>query len=145
MATPTRTPIEDFELQVLPEYEEFKADSTSERKAFNVAEAVHHFAEWTYRYYDEHDRSQLYSATSPRQFLDHIVEGACPDLGLIRDIAEARKHRFLDYRVADRYVTGATEAFIPQPDGLYISGTDRSFDGALDQSVGFWKDWLGIS
>lgn len=74
---------------VLPDYDQFTKSPTA-RDAVHVALSIWHLHDWVF-----HEQP---SSTKKKDFQNELIS-ACPELGWIRDYAEAAKHRGLDRTV----------------------------------------------
>ena len=160
---PSTTPQDQFRTDVLPPYEAYMGDKGMEWKARAAGNAVAHFTEHVWVYYDYHDRLQLHGATSPERYVEHLANhNHCPELKILWDFALSTKHRFLTRPAQTRYTTtatgavtsrtiaGSTDAIMPGPidsdlasaGRLWMPDCSRFFDDVLEKAVNFWKAYL---
>ena len=140
---PSTPPQEQFRTDVLPPYEEYMSNKGAEWLARAAGNAVSHFGEHVYVYYEFHDQTQLGGAESPEEYIDYLArENQCVELNIIWDFSLSGKHRFLTRPAkrprilstatnaitpgitggASRYVTGSTDALNYGPTGQEIPG-----------------------
>lgn len=125
----------DFE----PNYQEYLADPTTEWKAKNAAQAANNHLEWTFKYYKQTNPSRLPGNQGLGDFRNDIYH-QCPDAGMMRDLAEAAKHRFLARSGA--ITTSSTSAHVSSnSDLLVVDYKNRSFTTAINEVFKFWQNW----
>ena len=160
---PNTTPQDQFRDDVVPPYEAYMSDMGSQWKARAAGNAVAHFAEHVWVYYDYHDPSQLHGATSPEEYVEYMANNNhCPELKIIWDFALSGKHRFLTRKVHHRHMTTATDAVNPRiiagstdsiiagstnsgaanAGRLWMPDCNRYYDDVLEKAVNFWRGHL---
>ncbi len=134
-----RAPSEIFQQKILPAYHEYLAHPAAMGLANILAVAINDHLEWTFEYHKAGDVSRLHGASSLQQFRD-VIYGLCPNLGMMKDLADADKHRELrpDPR---RKLFLSTHAYARGEGGLWVSGYEKPFKPAADAAVRFWKEW----
>ena len=88
-------PSELFRREIKPALDDYLAHPLDERLANNVARAIDHFADWTFKYHKEVDPSRLSGATDEKSFRAQLLP-QCPELQMMNDLSDAAHHRFLD-------------------------------------------------
>jgi hypothetical protein len=68
------------------------------------------------------------------------VFGLCPELQMMRDLSDAKHHRFLD-RPSAIVVTSST-AYSIQGSALFVPQYGRLFCDSARKAVEFWRQWL---
>lgn len=158
---PSTTPKDQFVVDVLPCYRDFLADPTLEHRAKAVANALAHFAEHVFVYYQYHDPSVLAGTARAADFNSLLARTKqCEDLDVIWDLALAGKHRFITRRTSrqryistattaitiDPLITGSSDAFLAGvPSQLRLNlqdGRQPLFIDVLEAVMSFWRCWL---
>ena len=109
-----------------------------ERKANNLARAIDHHLDWTFKYYDQVDRSRLMGATNLDGFRQKVF-GLCPELQMMRDLSDAAHHRFLTRSSA--VVVTSSAAYSVQNSALLVPDYARAFGDSARKAVEFWRQW----
>lgn len=158
---PGTPPRDQFLADVLPSYRDFLTSPSLEHRARAAANALAHFAEHVFVYYNYHKPSVLAGTKRPADFVSSLARTEqCEELDIIWDLALASKHRILN-RPASRqrliitasdasravpWVVGSTDAFVPNPtDPLQLKLQDRRTPlvaDVLEAVVRFWERWL---
>ena len=137
-----KSPTDWFEEEVLPPYRIFAADPTSSWKARAAVIALRHFPERVFPYYEKSDPTQIGHAPTLAAFTTQL-HATCPDLELLRDVADASKHQFPDDRTPKkRVVVTATDAISVSPKGLVVAPSGRRILDLVWNCVEFWQSWL---
>jgi hypothetical protein len=131
-------PSDSFRRLVLPAWQHYRANPTAEWAAIAAARAAHSHHEWLHKYYARYDPERINGATKPHEFRQ-ALEVQCPDIKVVKDVADAAGHRILDR--GDRIVASSTAAFVTDANELYIRDTGRNFADALGNVVQFWANW----
>jgi hypothetical protein len=131
---------------VVPNAQAFQSEP-SPRTLFNVASSVWHLHDWVW-----HDRNPgIDSRGLAFDAYRMNLLGACPELGWLRDIADAGKHRGLgrlpDVKGAEPKIVGGSSYLVlgfPGPNVLkfFLVFNDRSLqavDEVLRTAVEFWR------
>ena len=145
---PSTPPKDQFVTDVLPPYHDFVAAPTLEYRAKAAANALAHFAEHVFVYYNYHDPSVLAGTTRAADFVSYLARTEqCDELDIIWDLALAGKHRILDRSASrQRHITGATEAFLPgatAPLRFNLQdGRQPLIADVLEAVIKFWHGWL---
>jgi len=145
---PSTPPKGQFVTDVLPPYHDFVAAPTLEHSAIAAANALAHFAEHVFVYYQHHAPSVLAGTTRAADFVSYLARTEQHDeLDIIWDLSLASKHRFLDRPASrQRHITGAIEAFLPgatAPLRLVLQdGRQPLIADVLEAAVRFWQRWL---
>ena len=75
---PSTPPEDQFRTDVLPPYDEYMSNKGVEWLAKAAGNAVTHFGEHVYVYYEFHDQTQLGGAESPEEYIDYLArENQC--------------------------------------------------------------------
>ena len=135
-----KTPSECFRDNVWPRWQSYQSDPEKEWKAQDAARAVNSHAEWVYCYYSKHDISRLMGAQDPSQFRKALCHH-CPDIAVVKDVADAAGHRFLTRSKSKRLVTTSTDAFEESSGRLILQHDGRDFLDVLRDVVNFWRGW----
>ncbi len=120
-----------------PAFSDCCASPLDERLAKIAARAVTDQVEWTFKYYEKVAPSRLNGADFAQ--FRRLVFGQCPELGIMRDIADAARHRFLQRPNA--VIETSTDAYIVRDDQLWVKVYERPFLDALSVAVDFWRGW----
>lgn len=169
---PNTTPQEQFASDVLPPYEFYMTDVDTEWKARCTANAIAHFGEHVFEYYNYHDKSQLHGATSAERFIYFLADNhQRRELAYIWEFALLGKHRFVTTpapggrpRYLGGTVTDATTSQIAisstgsvlidssdltatgiateQHGRLLFSVINRPVDEVITLAVRFWENYL---
>ncbi|MDP1910514.1 MAG: hypothetical protein Q8K85_19610 [Hyphomicrobium sp.] len=142
---PSMTPQEHFQREVLPNYRDFLADPSSEYKMKNAVTAIQYWVEWTYRYFQHHDPSQVYGIKEPELFCRAISNDGCKDLWTVWDLALNRKHRFLDRRLDTRIAISSTGSVSDMNGVLVHNSFNEPMVPIVMNSVEFLKSRFGVS
>lgn len=134
-------PSERFAAEIQPALSEYEAQPANERLAVNLARAVDHHLEWTFKYYCEGDRTRLSGAHSLAAFRQQML-GLCPELRMMWDISDAAHHRFLTVPATPpRIVKSATASFSTRGAELWVQNYGRPFRASAHKAVEFWRHW----
>jgi hypothetical protein len=133
-----RRPSEVFQQKIWPAYVEYLDQPANIRLANIVALAVNDNLEWTYQYYKAGDVSRLHGAATLKQFRD-VVFGLCPELIMMKDLADADKHRVLRPG-ARRILAVSSRAYSKRNGRLWVTGYEKPFQSAAQAAVQFWKE-----
>jgi hypothetical protein len=131
-------PSERFRTEIQPAWEEYLSNPLVERKANNLASAVDHHLDWTFEYYNQVDQLRLMGATDLAGFRQKIF-GLCPELRMMRDLSDAKHHRFLTRKSA--VVVTSSSAYSAQNNTLLVPSYGRSFADSARKAVDFWRQW----
>lgn len=150
---PSTPPIEQLTDDVLPPYKDFLSDNTARHKARASANALAHFSEHVFEYFNHHDPARLSGKTTAKDFVSFLARTEqCEALDIIWDFALAGKHRFVtqppsrERQPSMVLVTSSTGVFcgddndpvrIKLDDGrvMYMSVVNIS-------AIQFWQRWL---
>jgi hypothetical protein len=138
-------PSDRFRQEIEPALDDYRRDPLSERLANNLARVIDHHLDWTFEYYQRHDKSRLNGATDPKSFRRQLLQ-QCPRLATMNDLSDSAHHRFLD-RPSDpaRVTVTSTLAYAQQPGPggvqLYIRADQTLFSSAAMTAIDFWRNW----
>lgn len=138
-----------FYNKLIEEYEAFRADPLSSRIAINSAMTAWHLSEWLYEEY----QSILHTKYPNRDsYLLNLRTTLCPDLDVMRGIANGSKHckpPSNAQRVQDTAFHGGafSREFSRDFDVSYLTvtlddGSVIAFEDALSRVIAFWKAYL---
>jgi hypothetical protein len=133
-------PSEVFLQKIKPAFLDYVAHPGDERLANILATAINSHAEWTFRYYEQIDRSRLFGATTLKKFREMIFD-MCSELRMMWDLADADKHRFLTRTGIERFVSLSTASYSVRDSELWVSGYEKGFLPAATAAVKFWEEW----
>jgi len=137
-----KKPSEIFAREMAPAYDDYLHDPANEYRANNLAAAINEHTEWTFKFCNqEGEEARLQGAKNLKEFrLQRFAE--CPDLQMMWDLADAKKHRLLD-RPSDppRLIKSSSGAYAPEGNDLRVRVYNRLFSEAADNAVRYWRDW----
>ena len=131
---------EIFQQKIWPAYEEYLAHPGDKRLATVLAGALNNQLEWTFKYYKAADLSRLCGASGLQQFRE-IIYRLCPDLSMMKDLADADKHRVLRPDARRRLFYSSQALYVKRECGLWVNGYEKPFQPAATTAVEFWKKW----
>ncbi len=135
------SPLWWFEEIVEPNYQEFLQNRLSRRHAINAASTTYHFFERLYHYYSQEGRtSDLLGSTRLSDFRDALIS-KCPDLGLLREVANATKHHLIERKSSSKVMTATGMTHVTETD-LVVGDTGRQFSDVIGNVMRFWREWL---
>jgi hypothetical protein len=135
-----RRPSEIFQQRIWPAYEDYLAHLGDQRLANVLAGELNAQLEWTFKYYKATDLSRLCGASGLQQFRG-IIYGLCPDLSMMKDLADAYKHRTLRPDARRRLFSSTLALYEKREGGLWVNGYEKPFEPAATTAVEFWKTW----
>jgi hypothetical protein len=133
---------------LVPDVRAFQIDPSS-RSLFYAARAIWHLHDWVW-----HEENPGQDSHSPafRSYRDGLLD-ACPELGWLRDIADASKHRGLgrqpEVKGAQPKVVGMYSGLLALTQNVlkfYLvlnDGSHQEADDAVRTTVEFWQTRLG--
>jgi hypothetical protein len=134
-------PSEIFRREIEPALDDYLAHPLDERLANNIARAIDHFADWTFKYHKEVDPSRLSGATDEKSFRAQLLP-QCPELQMMNDLSDAAHHRFLNRpNNPERVVTESTAAYSVQNGQLYVPKYGKEFGPSVRIAANFWRHW----
>lgn len=137
-----RTPKEWFESMVRPIFQDYLSHPNREHKAEAALCVIAHFDETVFAYLKHCDPTRLPRGKSKAEFRK-ALDRQRPELKILRDAANARKHGELDWHTKSRPFQFATDAVAPVDGGWYIGGSiNRPLTEVLQIAVTFWDKWI---
>lgn len=146
-----RTARQFLEDLVEPDYDDFLKEPSSSRLAIHCALACWHLFEWVWEDVLEGDTSlwaDIHDSISDRNSFRAYALKTCPELDIMRDIANGSKHFVAgpSSTVKDSKRTGAFQPNAFQPDAFAIARLEvelansrRFFDDCLEAAMTFWR------
>jgi hypothetical protein len=134
-----RPPSQIFREKILPAFQEYLAEPGSVRRANILALALNDQLEWTFQYHQAGDVLLLRGARTLKEFRN-MIYGLCPELRMMKDLADADKHRELRPN-PNRLVVLSTKAYSKKGKSLWVTGYDKAFWPAAEAAVQFWREW----
>lgn len=135
-----KSPSECFNDYVWPSWQSYQSNPSMEWKAHCAARAANSHLEWVYEYYKEADKVRIEGAEKLEQFREVLCK-QCPDILIVKDVADAAGHRFLKRSISSRLVRGSTDAFEETYGRLILRHDGRDFLEVLRGVVNFWRGW----
>ncbi len=134
---------------VEPDYDEFLRQRGSSRLGIHCALGCWHLSDWVWKDVLNGNTSlcsDIHSSVKDCNSFRNYAVKTCPELGIIRGIANGSKH-FTAWRspVKDSNVAGAFQAGAFQPDAFDIAQLQvdgRPFADCLEAAVTFWQDFF---
>ena len=136
-----RTPEEWYEKKLKPAFEDYLSDPTSEHKAEAAVNAVAHFDETAYTYLKHSAPERLPGDKTKGAFRD-ARDQECPELTILRDVANARKHGELTRKPDERWLQFATDVYIDEHGGVIGGKINRELPDVLEPAVRYWHRWI---
>ncbi len=148
-----RTARQFLEGLVEPDYDEFLRQRGSSRLGIHCALGCWHLSDWVWADVLNGNTSlcsDIHSSIRDKKsFCAYAVE-TCPELGIVREIANGSKHSDarssrVSSRVKDSNLAGAFQAGAFQPDAFDIKQLKvdgRPFADCLKAAVTFWQDFF---
>lgn len=132
------TPKEHYEATVRVAYEDWLNDKTNQYRANAFASACYDFVEWTFQYYKAKAPERLGDDKTLTKFR-RKVNSACPHFAIIRNLSDAKKHRFIDQDVVIIAGGSSTAAYVEKDGSLYLPSVDENLADIAEQMINYLK------